>query len=185
MPFDLSKLHSLISEDIPPAFSGFRPGTLVWTNQGENSIEHLEENGSIHTRTSPTQYVLRSDERVFTMIPSRKTVLLAINKEDPFFTLNHVFYTTTGLRAVYPDGARQEDPWLSVGVLKVGHVLLRASGGKFYERKAVQSVNTTVEECEAVYGVHLREGLHSYHANGYVVHLNYPEITISSIANTL
>ena len=36
-----------------------------------------------------------------------------------------------------------------------------------------------------MYGVHLRSGLRSYHANGYLVHLNYPEITIKSLSKLL
>lgn len=34
-------------------------------------------------------------------------------------------------------------------------------------------------------GIHLRDGLRSYHANGYRVRLNYPEITIKSLARTV
>jgi hypothetical protein len=34
-------------------------------------------------------------------------------------------------------------------------------------------------------GVHLREGNRSYHANGYVVHSNYPEITMDRIEKGL
>lgn len=33
--------------------------------------------------------------------------------------------------------------------------------------------------------VHLREGLRSYHANGFLVALNYPEITVASLAKQL
>jgi len=36
-----------------------------------------------------------------------------------------------------------------------------------------------------IYGVHLREGNRSYHANGYVVHSNYPEITMDRIERGL
>lgn len=32
-----------------------------------------------------------------------------------------------------------------------------------------------------VYSLHFREGLRSYHANGYLVSLNYPEITGASL----
>ena len=43
------------------------------------------------------------------------TILFGFNDEESFFTANHVFYTTTGLRAIDPIGAKRENPWLEVG----------------------------------------------------------------------
>ncbi|KAM5342650.1 hypothetical protein ACJ41O_013616 [Fusarium nematophilum] len=162
----------------------FRAGTLVWTDRGQQPIETLRENDRVLTRAEPRQYGVRSDERVILPVDSAVR-LYGFNDEQPFFTSNHVFFTTTGLRAVDPQGAIRENPWLQVGRLQPGHVLLKTDDGESYEQVPIHSLTQEVGDCTEVYGVHLREGLRSYHANGYLVHLNYPEITIKSIADRL
>ncbi|KAL2074781.1 hypothetical protein VTL71DRAFT_8560 [Oculimacula yallundae] len=117
---------------------------------------------------------------------SRKTMVCGFNHEEPFFTPGHVFFTTTGLPAVDPKATLEENPWLDVGALQDGHVVLRIdeSDGS-YERVPIHQITLAEVECPAVHGVHLREGPRSYHANGYLVHLNYPEITIKSVGRLL
>ena len=183
--FNLGRLSSVKTEDLPTIFSCFKAGTLVWTDAGQLPIEMLGEGDSILTRAEPKQYGIRSDENVATPIPEEKTILVGVNGESAFFTPGHVFYTTTGLRAVVPEVARRENPWLTVGELKLGHVLLRSTDGVNYTRVPIERMTPTLVDCKCVYGLHLREGLRSYHANGYLVHLNYPEITMRSIANAL
>jgi hypothetical protein len=46
-----------------------------------------------------------------------RTPIYGFNSEEPFFTVAHVFYTTIGLRALDPRGARVENEWPSVGRL--------------------------------------------------------------------
>ncbi|MCJ1285132.1 hypothetical protein MMC26_004470 [Xylographa opegraphella] len=183
--FNLGRLSSVKTEDLPTIFSCFKAGTLVWTDAGQLPIEMLGEGDSILTRAEPKQYGVRSDENVATPIPEEKAILIGINGESAFFTPGHVFYTTTGLRAVDPEVARRENPWLTVGELKLGHVLLRSTDGVNYTRVPIERMTPSLVDCKCVYGVHLREGLCSYHANGYLVHLNYPEITMRSIASAL
>ncbi len=78
-----------------------------------------------------------------------------------------------------PSIAVQENSWLEVGVLGQGHVLLKlARDGQSYEHVEIKSLRTVKSEAREVYGVHLREGLRSYHANGYLVAVNYPEVRI-------
>ena len=165
--------------------SCFVPGTMVLTDRGDQAIELLEENTLVLTRAHTGEYGLKSDEEV--RLPTHGGTVFAcgFNDERAFFTANHVFMTTSGKRAVDPDSARHENPWLEVGELRVGHTLLRTVDGTNYQEYRIESIHVEEVECDAVYGIHLREGLRSYHANGFLVHLNYPEITIKSIADML
>ncbi|EAQ86160.1 predicted protein [Chaetomium globosum CBS 148.51] len=55
-----------------------------------------------------------------------------------------------------------------------------------YEPVVIRSISTQImENLTHVYGVHLREGRRSYHANNYLVAVNYPEITMKSICKML
>jgi hypothetical protein len=64
-------------------------------------------------------------------------------------------------------------------------MLLGAKDGKEYETVQIRGINSARVDCDVLHGVHLRQGLRSYHANSYLVHLNYPEIAISSISKAL
>jgi hypothetical protein len=163
----------------------FRAGTLVQTKKGEKVIEDLQEHDAVLTRADTQEYGVRSDEPVFFDIPGGEVVLYGFNGEECFFTANHVFYTTSGLRALDPEAAVAENPWVQVGRLRVGHVLLHTTDGRTYNHVPIQSIESATSACNRVYGVHLREGLRSYHANGYRVHLNYPEITMKTIVKLL
>lgn len=64
---------------------------------------------------NPPQMGDCSDE-VVNEVCGEGTILFGLNGEEPFFTANYVFYTTTtGLRAIDPIGAKRENPWLEVG----------------------------------------------------------------------
>ncbi|KAF3918259.1 hypothetical protein ABW21_db0201477 [Orbilia brochopaga] len=168
-----------------PASGCFAPGTLVWTDYGELPIETLRENQRILTRASTGEFGIKSDEVVALPVESGSALLYGFNDEKPFFTRNHVFHTTTGRRALDPVSAKLENPWLEVGQLRVGHTLIHTSDGETYEFRPILSFTKDLVPCDNVWGIHLREGLRSYHANGYLVHLNYPEITIKSIADSI
>lgn len=56
-------------------------------------------------------------------------------------------------------------------------------GGASYEFVRVRHISkAAIDAGTFVYGLHLREGLRSYHVNGYLVALNYPEITMARLA---
>ena len=137
------------------------------------------------TRADTREYGIRSDERVFLEMPGGEVTLHGFNGEECFFTASHVFHTTSGLRALNPEAARAENPWIEVSRLRVGHVLKRTTDGRTYTYVPISSIETERNTCNGVYGVHLREGLRSYHANGYLVHLNYPEITMKTVVKLL
>ncbi|KAL2672765.1 hypothetical protein Neosp_013481 [[Neocosmospora] mangrovei] len=165
------------------AMGCFIAGTKVETSNGSKAIEDLREGDQILTRAGEAQQRgICSDEIVENTSPE---TLYGFNGEAPFFTAGHPFYTTTGLRSIDPQTARKENPWLEVGQLKPGHVLLRLNAEKQYEQEVITSINMSRSDVTSVYGVHLREGLRSYHANGYLVAINYPEITAVSITRQL
>lgn len=163
---------------------GFVAGTVVETMMGKESIENIGENSSVLTRAGETQqWGLRSDEVV--MVPT-SDYLYSFNGNDPFFTAGQPFYTTTGIRAIDPEFARRQNPWLDVGILKIGHVLLRLNAtNTSYEPEEIRSFMNSQSEGGNVYGLHFREGLRSHHANSYLVSLNYPEITGASLSYQL
>lgn len=167
----------------------FRPGTKVLTSSGPRNIEDLREGDKVLTKGGRNpQWGQCSDEQVVhstTTTDNNRILLWGFNGQRPFFSANHVFHTTTGLRALDPYSAKLENPWLEVGRLQVGHSVIWTPDGTQYEPVSIESLNSTVADCPAIYGVHLREGLRSYHADGYLVHLNYPEITIKSISKLL
>jgi hypothetical protein len=174
-----TRINPRTGDPIPTCFI---PGTSVLTAAGPVNIESLREHDSVLTRAEPQQWGVRSSETV--RLPAPEYVY-GFNKEGAFFTAGHPFHTKTGLRALDPEAARRENPWLEVGTLEPGHILLRTTDGKTYEEIQIESVEKERCEHEYVYGVHLREGLRSYHANGYLVALNYPEITVASVAKDL
>lgn len=106
-------------------------------------------------------------------------MLTDVDNEAPFATPGHVFHTTTGLRAVDPSVASRENAWLDVRTLRVGHFLyrLREDGRDGYDTVEIKSIQHTSTELRTVHGIHMHSGLRSYHANGYLVHLNYPEVS--------
>ena len=104
-----------------------------------------------------------------------------------FASLGHVFHTTTGLRAVDPTIALGENPWMDVGRLQVGHILYQLSEDRMCcELVPIDSIEIErVPSVTTLHGVHLRESDRSYFANGFLVAVNYPEITIKSVAAAL
>ncbi|KAH8427634.1 uncharacterized protein LDX57_005345 [Aspergillus melleus] len=162
-----------------PVHSGcFVAGTKIAIHGGTVPVENLSEGISVLTHADPLTYGITSDEDVRTS--------LGPDGETPFFSPSHIFYTVAGPRALDPDSARLENPWQDVGRLEVGHILYRISeDGKGYEHVEVESIHTEPVQELQLYGVHLREGHRSYHANGYLVGLNYPEITRKSITKLL
>lgn len=169
-----------------PSPACFLAGTLVHTRDGPRPIETLQENDRVLTRADSGEWGIVSDERVQMPCKDGVATVYGINDEPAFFTPNHPFIDKFGLvRAIDPAAAHRENPWLEVGTLKVGHVLLRTTDGVTYEEVPIRQLRRAEVAVDHVYGVHLREGLRNYHANGYLVRMNYPEITIKSLADAL
>ncbi|KAL6885433.1 hypothetical protein GGI43DRAFT_388957 [Trichoderma evansii] len=192
-----NQISSIFKGDVTKNYSSntesgsgcFRPGTQVLTDGGPINIEELREGTRVLTSGGEVPaYGICSDEQVVQSVligPTLRRQLWGINEDQPFFTSQHVFHTTTGLRAVDPVKAKLENPWLEVGALMVGHSLIHTTDGKTYKPVEIKTLHHEVADCDTIHGVHLREGQRSYHANGYLVHLNYPEITIKSLSKLL
>ncbi|EXM08776.1 hypothetical protein FOIG_01838 [Fusarium odoratissimum NRRL 54006] len=163
----------------------FVAGTKIITKSGKKPIEDLEENDWVLTNGANDEWGLVSDERV--VIPVDSPIIYGFNDEAPFFTAGHVFHTTTGFRALDAELAMKENPWAEVGRLSAGHILYRlGKDGRTYGQVPILGINwRQMPEVTEVYGVHLREGRGSYHANDYLVMVNYPEITLKRICSTL
>ncbi|KXJ87989.1 hypothetical protein Micbo1qcDRAFT_215332 [Microdochium bolleyi] len=163
----------------------FAPGTSILTGREPVSIESIREGDLITTRLGPEQYGTASGELLRTSEAGQ--TLVGINDEQPFFTADQALYTTTGYRALDPAAAQALNPWLDVGSLRVGHVLLKAKSDSVSGYEQVQIVRLSLQpsSAEVLYNIHLREGLRSFHANRYLVCLNYPEITLSTVTGFL
>lgn len=119
--------------------------------------------------------------------PAFKTGLYGFNNEEPFFTAGHVFFTKAGPKAIKPQIAMSENPDIRVHELSVGDVLLRLSSGPGplkYEEVTIQQFSTKFATGDHVYGLHFQKGDKggcTYHANGYLVASNYPDITLKRL----
>jgi len=131
-----------------------------------------------------------SDEQVIAVTgepgSSQTCFLYGFNDERPFFTPGHIFFTKAGPKAINPVAARQENPEIHVQQLLAGDVLFRLSHNpkQVYEQVLVHNLTMKKADSGAVYGLHFRRGHRghcTYHANGYLVGLNYAETTIKRL----
>ena len=110
----------------------------------------------------------------------------------------------TGPRTIDPRLAAPDNPWDLPGHLLVGHSIFRWNPEvKQYTAVQIKALHSEVrEDIHEVWDIHLRGSQRSYHANGFLVAVNYPEvsrsdavspksclcrcqITVKSIASTL
>ncbi|KAJ8313357.1 hypothetical protein KUTeg_009143 [Tegillarca granosa] len=186
--FDVStfKEPDNITFHCPNPFGCFINRTLVLMKDGsQKEIESISENEHIIGMDSVIGTV--SSEKVSNFTQGQ-LVVFGFNNEEPFFTASHPFMTDQGWMALNPFEARKENNWLDVGQLKEGQYVKKieefdkTSGSIRYQRIKIESIQSkTYPAGTPIYGLHLREGPRSYHANGYLVHLNYPEITSDRI----
>lgn len=135
-----------------------------------------------------------SDEKVYNRTSaagelSPKLMLYGFNDEQPFVTAGHIFFTTAGPKAIDPSIAQAENPSVVVNQLGIGDVLYRLDETrKAYTKVCITSFSVAPAPGEWVYGLHFRQGAHGgarYHANGYLVAANYPELTMKRFSDRL
>ena len=105
--------------------------------------------------------------------------ICGINEEEPFFTRGHLFWTQDGWKAVDPAVARMENPDREAGQLLPGDTVYRLKSTQplEYEEVTIRRLpRRTAGAGTELHGLHLR-GEPSYHANGFLVAMNYPQIT--------
>lgn len=171
------------TDQVSPPFGGgcFIPGTLVHTEDDDIPIEEISTGTKVLAK-APGQFGIVSHEQVKWPV-NDQVWLYGLNDDEPFFTPGHVFLTKAGLKAVNPALALQENPDLHVQQLSVGDVVFRLQGLS-YEEISITKFKSGRAACSHVYGLHFRKGAKggcSYHANGYLVAANYPEVTLQRL----
>ena len=161
----------------PSLFGCFLAGTKVHLSCGQDiNIEEVKDGMKVlsHGGTVSTQ----TAECVQPLIPKGE-LIFGFNGEDPFFFSGHAFWTTEGWKAVSPLVCQEENPDVKVGTLQVGDIVFRIAqvDPLLYQPVVVRRfTNMQLQEATKMHGLHL-VGSRSYHANGYVVIMNYPMLT--------
>ncbi|KPM43987.1 hypothetical protein AK830_g2506 [Neonectria ditissima] len=173
----------------PPSGGGyFAPGTKILTRSGEINIEDIQADSQIVTRAGESpEYGVCSGKTAVVDEASSDILLYGLNYEQPFFSASSVFHTTTGRRALDPESALRENLSAedNIGRLSVGRVLLHTADGKSYNPVPIQQLQSAQANSTLISGIHLKEGARSYHANGFLMYVNYPEITNENVAKMI
>ena len=182
--------HPENHEITDPLASCFSPDTMIATDHGPVAIAAIEGGTRVLTRP-PKDYGMVSNERVMrdSTIHRHHNVeqvllLYGFNGEKPFVTSGHVFFTTTGPKALDPKIAQAENPGIHVTKLKVGDRLYRLEeDGTTCQAVELVSISHELAKCSAVHGLHFSRGANGgrYFANGYWVGENYPDVTVHSL----
>eukprot|EP00928_Gymnodinium_smaydae_P044103 TRINITY_DN29441_c0_g1_i1.p1 TRINITY_DN29441_c0_g1~~TRINITY_DN29441_c0_g1_i1.p1 ORF type:complete len:1341 (-),score=173.30 TRINITY_DN29441_c0_g1_i1:107-3904(-) len=113
-------------------------------------------------------------------------------RQRTFASEGHPFWTSNaGWCAVDEAAATSENGFMQVSTLCPGQHVYRVSVSKSkisspfsitleYESKRIRTITKTTSSVK-LYGLHFRSGARSYHADSFLVALNYPEITYSRI----
>lgn len=130
-------------------------------------------------------YATRSDCNVAQELTADFTIF-GFNDDEPFATPGHPFWTKEGWKALDSSIAKIENPNLKVSDLKIGDFVqkIKSSSPLEYEWVEVKCFSFGIlKKGEKLYGLHLIDGPASYHANGYLVKMNYPIITEKRITD--
>lgn len=110
--------------------------------------------------------------------------LFGFNGSESFFTSDTIFQTTTGLRAVDPAKVRSFNPWLEIGSLDPGHVVLRYNGSS-YDFVTIDNLEAAfIGKETALYSINV-EKANSYHADGYLLFDSRPHEEFNKTAAAL
>lgn len=184
----------------------FIAGTVVVVvSKDGKSIEHVpieqvqagdlvvSHNGSLSVVSDePVVRQLQEDVTIYGIKAQQKEMDLC-----PFFTKGHPFWTAEGgWCAVCPRCANAENEWMRAKMLGVGSTVFKVRHARvkrnkpykvkvIYDRVRITELTERVVSKPVVYGLHFREGERSYHANGFLVGLNYPELTATRLTHIL
>ncbi|KAF8847062.1 hypothetical protein BDZ45DRAFT_782455 [Acephala macrosclerotiorum] len=169
---------------LPAPADVLRP-IILSQHSGDVAIEDLTPGTKVLARL-PGDYGILSDEDVTASIDDGNHCwIYEFNDAEPFFTPGHIFITKAGVKSIKPEIAREENPGIQVHQLNVGDVLLKISGdGSVYREFLLKSFSTKHITGSDMFGLHFRKGdkgACTYHANGFLVVANYPEITINRL----
>lgn len=170
-----------VLEDQPAAC--FAAGTRVLLEGGVTAaIEEVRCGDVVVSRDGVLSW--QSPERVVTELPEPDVIYGiddGVTQDEPFFSAGHLFWTAEGWKAIDPAIARMENPWRQIGALGIGDTVYRWAAGRYEEVRIEGFTQAVVPAGTRLYGLHLVEGPPSYHANGYLVGMNYPQFTVGRL----
>lgn len=163
-------------------FGCFVAGTPILLKDGASTaVDRLTPGQALLSKDGHTTY---TGEEKIAMVTDVPVYLFGIDdgvrKDVPFFSGGHLFYTPEGWKAISPETAIQENPHIKVGALRPGDSVFRAKSSSPFSYELVDIKDFTVDVLPAgsnLYSVHLVDGLQYYHANGYLVSANYPQMS--------
>ena len=115
--------------------------------------------------------------------------LYSINNDEPFMSLDHMILTIDGYKCPMPQQALKINNKIKVSKLKIGDIVIKhiqqPDGSIKEEMVKVEKINIA-ENNKLCYDIHISDGYKSYTTeNGYVCYVNYPEITMKNINDSL
>ncbi|MBK7538115.1 MAG: hypothetical protein IPI49_22630 [Myxococcales bacterium] len=173
----------------------FVAGTPILLADGSSKpIEQVAGGAQVVSRDG--ELSTRSSQDVIWPIASQE-LLFGINDYPPFFNASHPFMTRGGWKSMAPAASMRMNPDLQVGQLAVGDVLLQVA-----DPDATQSICVAQEAAEPraplryreveivrltqvpaaragvseVHSLHLSQKMPGYHAHGFLVAVNYPQV---------
>lgn len=162
-------------------------GTQILMCDGTNkAIENIKEWDKVSSESGGVSTC--SDELICN---NKLTRLYAINNDEPFMSLDHAVKTQRGWCSLNPDISNEINGNYNVKKLEIGDTVYKVerieNGVVNYSEERVENINVkefTKGEIQA-HDIHFREGSMSYHCNGYLCLLNYPEITGKRISENM
>lgn len=157
----------------------FVPGTPILMADGSTkAIEAVQQNEAVVSRNGAISK--RSTQDVHWRIEEHE-LLFGINEYAPFFNASHPFMTTEGWKSMSPKASRRINPDLDVKPLKEGDILLQVESQQPLRYREVRVEKITKMPAKdvknlAIYSLHLELDNPGYHANGFLVAVNYPQL---------
>ena len=152
--------------------------TLITMKDGKE-VPIINLTAGMEVRSASGVSVL-SDEFI---VNKRLKTLYGINDMKPFMSLEHAVMTTQGWKSLDPVTSNRINPHYNVTILREGDEVMTQNGiqkvDKITIKQALPGQNFTG------YDLHFADGEKSYYANGLLVLLNYPEITLSRLMRAL
>lgn len=121
-----------------------------------------------------------SDEFI---VNRRLKTLYGINELEPFMSPEHAVMTTEGWKSLAPEQSNQINSYYNVTLLRRGDQVFTLEGTVRVEKITVAQAKP--EENFTGYDLHFISGEKSYYANGLLVLLNYPDITLARLMRAL
>ena len=157
----------------------FVPGTPILLADGSTRpIEQVRAGEQVVGRDGSV--VARSTQDVIWPVQAHE-LLYGFNEYRPFFNASHPFMTRDGWKSMNPDASTRMNPGLAVGKLAVGDILLQAAGTHPFEYREVEITIITRmlardADTRRIYSLHLDADSPGYHAHGFLVAVNYPQL---------